>query len=127
MVPPRRDPDERSAHLGRAYHLPMAVWIAFAVLVVALVAAIAFAVVCGVVLWRQAKRTSAALGAETARIARVADEISMQLERADASGTKLSEASARLRSSVERLQLQRAAIDEARAAVRRTFWFLPGL
>jgi hypothetical protein len=112
--------------VGIFYHRIVAIWIALAVFVVGLIAGLVFAVFRGFRLWRHAKRTGATFGQETERIARVADEIAVQLERANASSARLTEATTRLRSSAARLQVQRAAVIEARAALARTFWFLPG-
>ncbi len=105
----------------------MAVWIALAVFALGVVAGLAYAIVRGLAMWRQVKRTNRAIGSETARIARVADEISAHLERANGSSQVLAERAARLRASAAALQLQVAAVREARGALRRTFWFLPDL
>jgi hypothetical protein len=105
----------------------MALWVSLAVFVIGLTAGLVYAAVRGFRLWRHAKRTSATLSAETDRIARVADEIAVQLDKANASSARLTEATERLRASAARLQVQRAAVAEARAAIARTFWFLPGM
>ena len=105
----------------------MAVWVSLAVFVVGLTAGLVYAVIRGFHLWRHAKRTSATLSVETERIARVADEIAVQLDKANASSVRLTEAAERLRASAARLQVQRAAVLEARATLARTFWFLPGM
>ena len=105
----------------------MAVWIALSVFVVGLTVGLGYAVIRGIKLWRHAKRTGATFSAETERIARVADEIAVQLDRANASSMRLTEAAERLRASAARLQVQREAAMEARATLARTFWFLPGM
>jgi type VI protein secretion system component VasK len=105
----------------------VAIWIALGVFVVGLVAGLVFAVVRGIVMWRRMKRMSGELGPEVERISRVAEEIQQQLERANASATELTAATERLRLSVARLQIQLAAVHEARTRLARTFWFVPGI
>ena len=105
----------------------MAVWVSLAVFVVGLTAGLVYAAIRGLPPLAHAKRTSATLSAETERIARVADEIAVQLDKANASSVRLTEAAERLRASAARLQVQRAAVLEARATLARTFWFLPGM
>jgi hypothetical protein len=105
----------------------MAVWIALAFYVVALVVGLAYAVIRGFVLWRRVKRASGAFNAETARISEVTAEIQVQLDRANASGERLGESAARLAVSRAQLDVQLQAIREARHAVRRVLWFLPGV
>jgi septal ring factor EnvC (AmiA/AmiB activator) len=77
-------------------------------------------------MWRNLKRTSRAFSAQTAAITRSLDEIDGHLQRAGKSNDQLAAAAERLRSSRERLAVQLAAVHEARVAVTRTFWFLPG-
>jgi hypothetical protein len=105
----------------------MAIWIALAVFLVGLVGGLVLAAVRGFRLWRAAKRVGGLIGAETERLARVTDEIAVHLDSANASAATLTDAANRLRVSAERLQVQRAAIVEARSALARTFWFLPGV
>ena len=105
----------------------MAIWIALAVFLVGLVGGLVLVAVRGFRLWREGKRVGGLITAETERIARVADEIAVHLDRANASTATLAEAAERLRVSAIRLQVQRAAVVEARAALARTFWFLPGV
>ena len=104
----------------------MAMWIALAFLLAGVVLGLLYVVVRGFSLWRQVKRTKAAFGAESARIAEVSAEIQEQLDRADASSAVLGEASARLAVTRARLEVQLRALGEARHAVRRLLWFLPG-
>ena len=60
----------------------MAFWIALAVLLVAVVAGIAYVVVRGLQLWRDAKRSGATITAEMERIS----EATLQIERHDGEG-----------------------------------------
>ena len=102
-------------------------WIALAVLLAGVVGGIAYAVVRGLSLWRQVKRTGGTLGAETARIADATADIQEHLDRASASGTSLGDASARLAVSRAKLEVQLGAVREARQTMRRLLWFLPGV
>ena len=105
----------------------MAVWLAFAFALVGLVAGLAYAVIRGFSLWRQIKRTGGAFSAETARIAEVSAEIQVQLDRASAASERLGAVAERLEVSRARLDVQLQAIREARHAMRRLLWFLPGV
>jgi hypothetical protein len=105
----------------------MAFWIALAALVVGLGIGLAVAVYRGICLWRLGKRTSAAFTAELDRIAQVTAQIDGHLQRASESAERLSEAQQRLARSRAQLDVQLAAVREARAQVARTFWFVPGL
>jgi len=105
----------------------MVFWLSLAVLVAGVVAGIAYAVVRGLALWRQLKRTNRTFGAEAARIAEVSAGIQEHLDRASASSVLLTEATARLAVSRAKLDVQLAAIREARQTVRRVLWFLPGI
>ena len=105
----------------------VAFWIALAILLAGVVGGLVYAVVRGITLWRQVKRTGGKLSAETARIAEASAEIQEHLDRASASGTRLGEAAERLAVSRARLDVQLQALREARQALRRTFWFLPGV
>ena len=102
-------------------------WLAVVMLAVGLVAGIAFAVVRGLRLWRQLKRTGGSFTSEADRISATAASISDQLERASASAAELKAASERLERSRAALDVQLAAVHEARRAVKRAFWFLPGV
>ena len=105
----------------------MVFWISLAVLLVGVVAGIAYAVVRGLVMWRQIKRTGATINTETARIADGSAQIQEHLDRASASGALLGDASARLAASRAKLDVQLQALREARRTVRRVLWFLPGV
>jgi methyl-accepting chemotaxis protein len=102
-------------------------WIALIVLGLGVVAGLAFAIVRGLRLWRQFKRTSGSLAQETERISAATASIADQLERASASADELKAASERLARSRAALDIQLAAFREARQAVKRAFWFVPGV
>ncbi|HET8811585.1 MAG TPA: hypothetical protein VFM67_03215 [Gaiella sp.] len=105
----------------------MVFWICLAVLLVGIVAGMAYAVIRGLALWRQIKRTGATFGAETARIAEVSAGIQEHLDRASASSALLGDATARLAVSRAKLDVQLQALQEARRTVRRVLWFVPGV
>ena len=105
----------------------MAVWFALAFYLVGLVAGLVYAVLRGLALWRQVKRTSGAFGDETARIAEATEQIQEHLDRASASSERLSAVAERLAVSRAKLDVQLQAIREARHAMRRLLWFLPGV
>ena len=105
----------------------MAFWIALAVLLVAVVVGIAYCVVRGLQLYRNAKRASARITAEMERISAVTLQIERQSAKAAAAVERLQGATGRLAVSRARLDVQLAAVREARAQLRRTFWFVPGI
>jgi hypothetical protein len=105
----------------------MEIGIAATVLVIAVLAGVAFAVVRGLRLWRDVKRSSSTFGAELARITAASLEIERHMAQAEAASGRLKVASDRLATSRARLDLQVAALREARAQMRRTFWFVPGI
>ena len=105
----------------------MAVWIALAVLLVAVLGGIAYAAVRGFQLYRTAKRSGAVFTSEMDRISRVSEQIEHHAAAAEAAAGRLKDASGRLATSRARLDLQIAAVREARAQVRRVFWFVPGV
>jgi hypothetical protein len=105
----------------------VAFWIALAVLLAGLVGGLAYALMRGLVLWRQLKRTKQGLEDETARIEAGTLEIQTHLDRAGSSSEMLREAGARLATSRARLDLQLQAVREARHALRRVLWFVPGV
>jgi len=102
-------------------------WIALAVLLAGVLGGIAYAVLRGLALWRRVRRTGSAFSAESARIADVSAEIQTHLDRASASGDRLTDAAARLATSRARLDVQLQAVREARHTMRRLLWFLPGV
>ena len=105
----------------------MALWIALAVLLVAVVGGIAYASVRGFQLYRNAKRSGAAFTSETDRINEVSLQIERQMAKSAAATERLQSATGRLTSSRAQLDVQLAAVREARAQVRRVFWFVPGI
>jgi hypothetical protein len=105
----------------------VAFWLALAILIVGVVGGIAYAVVRGIALWRQFKRTGRAFSAESSRIANASAEMQEHMDRASVSGGRLADAGARLSASRARLEVQLRAIQEARHTMRRLLWFLPGV
>ena len=106
---------------------PMVFWISLAVLLVGVVAGIAYAVVRGLAMWRQIKRTNGTFSAESARISEASAQIQEHLDRASASSARLADAAARLATSRAKLDVQLQALQEARRTVRRVLWFVPGV
>ena len=104
----------------------MGFWIALIVLVAGVVGGIAYVVLRGLSLWRQLKRTGGSFSTESARIADTSAQIQGHLDRANASGGRLRDASARLALSRARFDVQLQAIREARHTMKRLLWFLPG-
>jgi biopolymer transport protein ExbB/TolQ len=104
----------------------MAVWIALAFSLAGLVAGLVYAVLRGLSLWRQVKRTGGAFSEETARIAEASEQIQVHLDRASASSERLRAVSERFEVSRAKLEVQLQAVREARHAMRRLLWFLPG-
>ncbi len=102
-------------------------WIALAVLLIGILGGIAYAVMRGLSMWRQVKRTGREFSAESARIADVSAQIQQHLDRSSASGVRLGDAAERLATSRARLDVQLQAIREARHTMRRLLWFLPGV
>ena len=105
---------------------PVVVWIALALLAVGVVAGMIYAVVRGLALWRQIKRTGSSFTAESERIAETSAQMQVHLDRASASGARLAGATERLATSRARLEVQLQAVREARHTMRRLLWFLPG-
>ena len=105
----------------------MVFWIALAVLLVAVVGGIAYAAVRGFQLYRNAKRSGAVLTSEMDRISTVSLQIERQMANAEAATGRLNDATGRLATSRAQLDVQLAAVREARTQVRRVFWFVPGI
>lgn len=105
----------------------MVFWISLAILAVAVIAGIAFCVVRGFRLYRQAKRFGATITGEMDHISAVMAEIERHTAKAEAASERLKAATGRLAVTRARLNVQLAAIREARAQIRRTFWFVPGI
>ena len=104
----------------------LAFWISLAVFVLSLGVGLFVATRNGLAAWRQLKRTSRVFGDEMARIAQEATRLETHLHNADAASTRLRAALDRLAVSRAMLNVQLAAIKEARATVDRIFWFVPG-
>lgn len=104
----------------------MAFWIALAVLLVGVVGGLGYAVLRGLALWRQVKRTGRSFSGETARISETSAEMQVHLDRASASQARLTDATGRLALSRARLDVQLQALREARHTVGRLLWFMPG-
>jgi len=105
----------------------MVIWIGLAVLLVAVVGGIAYAAIRGWQLYRTAKRSGAVLTSEMDRISAVTAEIDRQMAKAEAATARLNAATGRLATSRAQLDVQLAAVRQARAQVRRVFWFVPGI
>ena len=105
----------------------MVFWISLAVLVVAAAAGIAYCVIRGLQLYRDAKRASGRITAEMDRISEVTRQIERHSAKAAAASERLNGATGRLAVSRARLDVQLAAIREPQAQLRRTFWFIPGI
>jgi hypothetical protein len=104
----------------------VAVWIGLLVLLACLAGGVTLVVVRAISLWRQFKRTGRAVGDELDRVARSAAEIEGQLARAGAAAERLRAAQERFAVTRARLDVQLAAVHEARAQVGRLLWFMPG-
>ena len=105
----------------------MLLWVALAVLLVAVVGGIAYAGIRGFQLYRLAKRSGAAITAEMDRISVGSLEIERHMAKAEAATGRLSAATARLAASRAQLDVQLTAVRQARAQIRRVFWFVPGV
>jgi chromosome segregation ATPase len=105
----------------------MVFWIALGILLIAVVAGIAYAAIRGWQLYRTAKSTGASITSEMDRISAVTLEIEQQMAKAEAATARLNAATGRLSTSRAQLDVQLAAVREARAQVRRVFWFVPGI
>lgn len=105
----------------------MVFWAALTVLLVAVVGGIAYAVVRGFQLYRDAKRAGATIGAEVERISAVSEQIEHHTAAAAAAAERLQGSTRRLAASRAKLDVQLAAVREARAQVRGVFWFIPGI
>jgi hypothetical protein len=105
----------------------VAFWFALAIFLFCLAVGIAYLVVRALQLWREAKRVGGVIGTEVDRVSAGSERIEDHLANADAAGGRLKEAAGRLAVSRTKLQVQIAAVREARAQLRRVFWFVPGI
>jgi len=104
----------------------IAVWPALAILVVGVVAGLVFAVLRGLRTWRAFKATGGRIGERVEEISRATAEIETHLERAADSSERLAGALESLRRSQARLEVQLAAVREARSTIERAVPFLAG-
>ena len=105
----------------------MAVWFALGVLIVSVVAGTAYVVLTALRFWRNTKRVSGTLGSEVDRVSAGTAKIERHLANAEAATGRLKLAVERLSDSRAKLRVQLAAVHEARAQLRRVFWFVPGI
>ena len=91
----------------------------------AVVAATVFCVVRGVQLWRQAKRTGRALGAETAKFEERSQRTEQLLAENERANEELRVALERLRADRARLQVLTGALERARQRTRWLRAYLP--
>ena len=97
----------------------MLVWLALAFAVLVTVAAIVYAAVKGLALYRASKRLLSVTGDELAAIERSTARIEIHLQAAAESGTALNASLTRLHASRARLNVLTAAVDDVRASVDR--------
>jgi Tfp pilus assembly protein PilE len=105
----------------------MGFWISLAVLIVAVLAGIAYATLRGIQLYREARRVGDALSVRMERIDRAVRRIERHMAQADAASARLRAAGERLARSRAQLDVQLQAVREARMLIRRVFWFVPGV
>jgi len=105
----------------------MLIWATAAILAICVVGGIAYAAVRGFQLYREAKRVGGAFGIEMEHVNTTTAQIEAHLRKADEARARLQESTDRLAVSRARLNVQLAAVREARAQVRRVFWFIPGI
>jgi hypothetical protein len=103
----------------------MLFWLALAFAVVTTVAAIVYAALKGLELFRGTKVLLRATGEELARIERSSGQVEGHLQAAATSGTSLSAALTRLHASRARLAVLTSAVDDVRASVGRVTGVLP--
>jgi len=105
----------------------MLFWLALAILAICVIGGVAYALVRGIQCYREAKRVGGVFGVEMERVNAGTASIEVQLRKADEARLRLQEAADRLAVSRAKLNVQVAAVREARAQVRRVFWFVPGI
>jgi hypothetical protein len=101
------------------------VLLAFLVALVVSLAALVFAVVCGIGLYRQSKHTGRAVSGPLAAFEAKTAEIDRHLDAFDRSSKDLEAALARLDRSRAQLQVLRNSVERAQARVRWLRVFLP--
>jgi ABC-type siderophore export system fused ATPase/permease subunit len=92
-------------------------WLALILLIVVSLVGLLFAIARGFQLYRQAKQTSATLTGHVEKISRGAEEIQANLERAQRAQGDLQQALTQLQGSRKTLDVQLAAVKEARAMI----------
>jgi len=97
----------------------MLVWLALALAVLITIAAIVYAVLKGLELFRASKRVLRETSEELAAIERSTAQIEIHLQAAAESGTALNASLTRLHTSRARLNVLTAAVDDVRASVDR--------
>jgi len=100
-------------------------WLSLAFLLAGVVVGVVVAVIRGLRLWRDAKRVGGTVGKELDAVSRKTEQIELHLERAAAGSERLTAALDTLAHSRARLDVQRAALREARATVIRAVPLLP--
>ena len=118
----RRGLAPRVASIGRV----IAFWAALAVLVVAFVGGLVFAVVRVLELRRTLKSLRRALAAELKRIARSGERTAGELEAATQALERLQVSLVRFRTAYARIRLVRSVLAEAEAVLARARAFVPG-
>jgi septal ring factor EnvC (AmiA/AmiB activator) len=104
----------------------IAVWPALAILLAGVLAGLVFALLRGLRMWRAFKATGGRIGDRVGEVSRGAAEIETHLERAADSSERLAAALERLHRSRARLEVQLAAVREARDVIERAVPFLAG-
>jgi hypothetical protein len=103
----------------------MLFWLALAFALVATVAAIVYAALKGLELFRAAKRVLRTTGEDLDRIGRATREIELHLRAAETSGSSLSASLTRLHASRARLAVLTSAVGDVRASVGRITGVVP--
>ena len=103
----------------------MLFWLVLALALLVTVAAIAYAALKGLELYRAAKALLRATGDELARIERSTGQVERHLQAAATSGTALSASLGRLQASRSRLAVLSSAVADVRASVGRITGVVP--
>jgi hypothetical protein len=103
----------------------MLFWLALAFALLTTVAAIVYAALKGLELFRASKRLLRTAGEDLERIGRASGEIELHLQAAERSGTALGASLTRLHASRARLAVLTSAVDDVRASVGRITGVVP--